>query len=292
MSTLLYAKALQQHAADIANAFREPAKERALLTISVHPYLNQPTIPAEQIILSQDHFLSETEPGLVIFTSGTTGPPKGAVMRRSFMSTSSQGIADWYHLTEADTVLHTLPVHHATGLAGTLLPFILSGACIEFQSGGFNAARTWERWRQGGLTVFSGVPTMYLRLMRHYEKNIKTMSPMWAASYVDAARSLRVLMSGSAALPNSLQEAWMKLLGGKRVMERYGSTEMGCVCATEPGDQSNPHVRLYILRQHSMLMVRQGSVGKLYPGIEVKLANGEEGEVLLKTVHGFLKWVS
>lgn len=215
-----------------------------MLIISIQSHLGQQSILAEQVVLSQDHYLAETEPGLVVFTSGTTGPPKGAVMKRSFMSTASQGIADWYHLTEADTVLHTLPVHHVTGIGVTLLPFILSGACLEFQSGGFNAARIWDRWREGGLTVFSGVPTMYMRLMQHYEKSIRALSPAQTASYVNAARSFRVLMSGSAALPESLQAKWVQLLGGQQIMERYGSTEMGLVLATAPGDESNPHVGL------------------------------------------------
>lgn len=70
-------------------------------------------------------------------------------MRRSFVFDGALSIADHYNLTEADVILHVLHVHHATGVAVNFFPFLISGSCIEFQSGGFDEVWMWERWKQG-----------------------------------------------------------------------------------------------------------------------------------------------
>lgn len=120
------------------------------------------------------------------------------------------------------------------------MPFLLAGATIEFQSSGFNPAQIWERWRKGGLTVFSGVPTMYLRLMKHYEEVLSQRDDV--SEYASAAGAFRLMISGSAALPFSLQVRWQSLLQGKRILERYGATEFGSVFSVRPGDMNNPDV--------------------------------------------------
>lgn len=196
------------------------------------------------MIISGDFLLDYYGTGLVIFTSGTSGPPKGVAKRRAFLDGAASIIAQWYQIKDSDVVLHTLPVHHATGIGVTFLPYLLSGATIEFHSSGFDPAVIWERWRRGGLTVFSGVPTMYMRLMRYFEEKLSQQSPEEVASYVNAARSFRLMKSGSAALPQPLQLKWIKLLGGKRILERYGATEFSSVFSVKPGDSKNPDVSL------------------------------------------------
>lgn len=95
---------------------------------------------------------------------------------------------------------------------------------------------------KGGITIFSGVPTIYARLMQYYEKHIATLSEHQRRKYVSAVRAVRILFSGSAALPQPLQAKWIKILGGRRILERYGSTEAGAVFAVEDGDKENPDV--------------------------------------------------
>lgn len=212
------------------------------ISMDIRSHICKPQIPVAQMAISSDHFLDYLGAGLVIFTSGTSGPPKGAIKRRSFLDMNASAIAQWYHLQESDVVLHTLPVHHATGIGISFMPFLLAGSGIEFQSSGFSPAQIWERWRQGGLTIFSGVPTMYMRMMRYFDENISKRPPAEIQSYMDAARSFRIMMSGSAALPFSLQTKWIKLLDGKRILERYGATEFSSVFSVKPGDLKNPDV--------------------------------------------------
>lgn len=213
-------------------------------SIDIRPHLWQPVLAPCDLIVSSDHFLDYYGSGLVIFTSGTTGPPKAAVRRRAFLDASAQSMADLYNLGPNDMVMHNLPVHHATGIGTTFMPFLISGSCIEFHSGGFDPANVWERWRQGGLTLFSGVPTIYMRLMRYYEVSICKLPPAQREEYVIAARSFKALLCGTSALPRPLQQKWSQLLGGKRILERYGSTEFSGAFTVPPDDTYCPDVSM------------------------------------------------
>lgn len=220
----------------------------SFLALDIASGLCKPTIPLSEIVTSSDHDLIPSDPGLVIFTSGTTGKPKAALKKRSFFTDNSGTFGHWWNLSENDTVLHVLPVHHSTGISVTFLAPLLSGARIEFGASGpkwrFSAPAMWERWRRGGLTVFSGVPTMYQRMMRHYlEEIVPKSSPEVQRQYRDAARNFRLFLCGTSALPHSLQMKWMDLLGDQRkILERYGGTEFSGVFSVQPGDKSNPDV--------------------------------------------------
>lgn len=212
--------------------------------VNIKPFLRQRPIHPADIVISSDHLLSYLGTGLVIFTSGTSGPPKGVAKQRKFLDMGAQTVALWYNLQPDDVVLHILPVHHATGIGINFVPFLLAGATIEFHSSGFDPSEVWDRWRRGGLTFFSGVPTIYMRLMRYFQEDICQRPASEVKAYVDAARSFRLMVSGSAALPFSLQKKWIELLDGKRVLERYGSTEANIVFTVKPGDMQNPDVCL------------------------------------------------
>jgi Acyl-CoA synthetases (AMP-forming)/AMP-acid ligases II len=171
----------------------------------------RPTLfPANDIVISSNRALDMNGASGVIFTSGTTGPPKGAVQRRTWLTGNAETDADFYRITESDVVLHVLPVHHASGVGLTFLPFLTAGACIEFRSGSFNTAWTWERWRRGGLTFFSGVPTIYMRMMRYFEEHIASQSPEIRNQYIAGARSIRTMLCGSSALPGPVQDFWVE----------------------------------------------------------------------------------
>ena len=170
-------------------------------------------------------------------------------------------------------MLHVLPVHHATGITVTLLPFLWSGGHIEFRSGGFDQAWTWERIRKADLDYFSGVPTIYMRLMQFYEQRLSKLPN--AQEYVNGAAHIRVMLCGTSALPRPLQQKWTKLRGGRQICTRYGGTEFGNVFTVTPWMKNVP----------------DGSVGTKGPGIDFKLSNGDEGEILLKTPLMFSKYL-
>ncbi|KAL2867250.1 uncharacterized protein BJX67DRAFT_381264 [Aspergillus lucknowensis] len=260
------------NAASLARGVSAALSERGLPTLTISPHLRQSPLPAHSIIVSSDIVPNINAAALVIFTSGTTGPPKGAVQRRSYLTTAAEDVADHYRLTESDTVLHLLPVHHATGIGVTFLSFLLSGACIEFRGGSFDPAWTWERWRRGGVTVFSGVPTIYTRMMRYFNTHIAPLATQERAAYVDGARKLRVLLCGTSALPSPVHDFWSKILGGKSILTRYGGTEFHAVLKAAL-DGSTP----------------VNSVGLVSPGVSLKLT--EEGMVLVKGPNLFSKYL-
>lgn len=233
-------------------------------------FFDRALLPVEDIVISSDRVLDMNAPAVVIFTSGTTGPPKGAVQRRHYLSGYAGADAAHYNVNEKDTVLHVVPVHHATGVGLTILPFLLSGACVEFRSDPFDAAWTWERWRQGGLTFFSGVPTMYLRMMRYYEETIAKKPAEVRDQYIAGARGVRVMLCGTSALPAPLQGFWRDLRN-RPILTRYGATEFGTVLKTDPDSLETP----------------RDSVGRLVAGASLKIT--DEGHLLVKSPYMFSK---
>lgn len=237
--------------------------------------LPRDTISAADMVISANLYLDDNAAGVVIFTSGTTGPPKGAVMRRAFVHDSAMAVAEHYGVTYNDVILHVLPVHHATGIGITFFPFILAGACIEFKSGSFDPGWMWERWRQGGLTFFSGVPTIYMRMMRFYDQHLAKLTEQNRAQYVHGVNEIRAMLCGSSALPKPVQDFWTRIRNGKIILTRYGATEFGAVLKV-PVDAKG---------------VPDGSVGTAVPGVDVKLSEGNEGEILVKSPYMFSKYI-
>jgi malonyl-CoA/methylmalonyl-CoA synthetase len=232
-------------------------------------------VALDKIKISSNLYQDPNAPGVVIFTSGTTGPPKGAVLKRAAMTDGSVTFAQQIGLQESDTLLHLLPVHHATGIWVSFFPFIQTGACIEFKSGSFDPEWTWNRWRKGGLTHFTGVPTIYMRMMRYYLERATKLPPAEVRSYKDAAAALKVCLCGTSALPKPINDFWTSLLG-RRIVQRYGSTELGVIFNMSVNPTED---------------IPDGSVGELTYGVDVKLSEGDEGEVLAKSCTMFSKYI-
>ncbi|KAK5943762.1 hypothetical protein PMZ80_004771 [Knufia obscura] len=256
--------------------------------VQVTEHLMRPPLRPEELIISSDAYLDINKSGLVIFTSGTTGPPKGAVKRRGFLYDVATIFADAYDMREGDLVLHVLPVHHATGVTLTLLPFLFSGACIEFRSGGFDAAWTWERIKRADLDFFSGVPTIYMRLMQTYENKLAKLPEAQREPYVKGASRIRAMLCGTSALPRPLSQKWKKLRDGKEIITRYGGTEFGGTYTVTPWMENVP----------------DGSVGPKSAGVDMRLGHLEgeagsqspagdlqEGEILVRSPIMFSKYL-
>lgn len=241
----------------------------------VAPSTFTPLLKPSDLVVSSDLYLSDNAPGVVIFTSGTTGPPKGSVMRRGYTFEGALAVADHYHIVPDDVLLHVLPIHHATGLGIMFFPFLISGALTEYKSGGFDPTWTWERWRQGGITFFSGVPTIWMRMKRYFEQTISKQEDV--GDYVAGARSLRACLCGTSALPKPIADFWTQILGTK-ILLRYGATEIGAVFKVPWPAPTN---------------VPEGSVGTLFAGCDVRLSTepGSGGEVLVKSPEMFSKYL-
>lgn len=263
---------------DFSNALEREIRKKHNKTFACIPIQSSfpgRDIPLADMLISSDNYLNPNAPGLVIFTSGTTGPPKGAILRKAAITDGPVAQARILRLSDTDTLLHCLPVHHATGIWINFFLFLQAGACIEFKSGTFDPKWTWERFRQGTLTYFSGVPTVYMRMMRYYEEHLSKLPQKEQDSYKAGLSHLKACLCGTSALPKPISDWWTVMLG-KRIIQRYGATETGVVFNMSVDDHSS---------------TPDGSVGEATIGVDVKLSEGNEGEVLVKSFHMFSRYL-
>lgn len=157
-------------------------------------------------------------PALQLYTSGTTGKPKGAVLSHANLSVQQELVGAAWGFSPRDVLLHALPLHHMHGLAIALLTAIGAGATVRTRP--FEAAGVWDAMRAA--TVYMAVPAMYHRLFAAFDAADAGTRARWT----EGAARLRLATSGSAALPVTLAERW-RALTGQIPLERFGMTEIG-----------------------------------------------------------------
>jgi malonyl-CoA/methylmalonyl-CoA synthetase len=207
-----------------ADAARALAAGRRLITPSA---LAGPEIPPADV--------GPGAPGLILYTSGTTGRPKGAVLSHANLATQAALLGTAWGLDAEDRLLHALPLHHLHGVSVALLNALLAGATVRMLPR-FDAARVLEELERGPARVFMAVPTMYHRLREQTSDGARLRR---------ATAALRLATSGSAALPSSLAE-WWRGLTGAIPLERFGMTEIGIALSNplDPGARRVGHVGL------------------------------------------------
>src|SRR3954469_18550034 len=186
----------------------------------------------------------EDAPAIVVYTSGTTGPPKGAVLPRRALATNLDALAEAWEWTGDDVVAHALPLFHVHGLIlGTLGPVRRGGGMHHI--GRFSAAAAAGALADDATMLFA-VPTMYHRLAAEAEQDTEI-----AKGFASA----RLLVSGSAALP-AVEHERIERLTGQRIAERYGMTETLMNTAVRASGERRP-----------------GYVGPQLEGVELRLVD-------------------
>jgi malonyl-CoA/methylmalonyl-CoA synthetase len=184
----------------------------------------------------------EETPALLVYTSGTTGPPKGALLPRRAIAANLDALAAAWAWTADDRLVHGLPLFHVHGLVlGMLGPLRLRGSLVHL--GHFSSEGVAGAVESGGTLLF-GVPTMYHRLAQDAEGS---------GRIADALRGARLLVSGSAALP-AADHARIERACGQRIVERYGMTETLMNTAVRASGERRP-----------------GYVGPPLDGVELRL---------------------
>jgi malonyl-CoA/methylmalonyl-CoA synthetase len=201
---------------------------------------------------------------LIVYTSGTTGRPKGAVTTHAALRAQITALVSAWAWRPDDRVLHVLPLHHVHGIVNVLSCALWSGAACEFLPR-FDPLTAWDHLASGDITLFMAVPTIYHRLVAAWDSADPAARRRWSAG---AAR-LRLMVSGSAALPVGVLSRWREITG-HTLLERYGMTEIGMALSNPlAGDR------------------RPGTVGQPLPGVEVRLVDesgrpvvsGQPGEI-------------
>jgi malonyl-CoA/methylmalonyl-CoA synthetase len=186
-------------------------------------------------------------PAAIVYTSGTTGRPKGATLTRLNLASNAAALVEAWRFTEQDVLLHALPLNHVHGLFAAINTVLASGASMLLLPK-FEARTVLSHLAE--VTTYMGVPTHYTRLLKEPELDC------------ELAARVRLFVSGSAPLsPDTHREFLART--GHTILERYGMTETLF-------NTSNPYDGARVA----------GSVGLPLPGIEVRVTDRESGAVL------------
>ena len=193
---------------------------------------------------------------MILYTSGTTSKPKGVVTTLANIQAQIESLIEAWQWSAEDRIPMFLPLHHIHGIINIIGCGLWSGALVEpFPR--FDMSAIFERVRADAYTLFMAVPTIYVKLMQ----GLEALNDSDRAAIIAGFKSMRLMVSGSAALPASVHERWTALTG-QELLERYGMTEIGMAI-------SNPY------RGER----RPGAVGLPLPGVEIRLKS-ENGPVI------------
>jgi len=193
-------------------------------------------------------------PAAVVYTSGTTGRPKGAVLTHENLTAVAVNTVIDYDVVSGDVALMISPLFHVASLGMGALPVVLKGGTLVLEKG-FEAGRALDLVEQHRVTMISGVPTTFQLMADH---------PSWASTDIS---SLHTLTCGGSAVPDRILRAWEER--GLSFSQGYGMTE------TSPGATSlAPH----------MTRAKQGSVGLPHFFTEVRVVNDDDHPVPAGTV--------
>jgi malonyl-CoA/methylmalonyl-CoA synthetase len=184
-------------------------------------------------------------PAIIVYTSGTTGRSKGAVLTHGNLAAIAAQLLTAWRWTKSDTLAIALPLFHVHGLCAGLNGTLASGGRLLLEKR-FDAAGMLALLQSPGVTMFFGVPTMYVRLL---ELPASVAFPR-----------LRLCVSGSAALAPEVFERFAARFG-TTILERYGATEFGFALGNRYG---GPRVA--------------GSVGIPFPGVRVRIGAADEAQ--------------
>jgi len=207
----------------------------------------------------------ENDTALVLYTSGTTGKPKGVLLTHANVEAMARLIGSAWGWSTTDRLVHMLPLHHMHGIGISLMVSVLGGGTTHMLQR-FDAEGVGDALADA--TVGMGVPTVHKRLLDKLDAVDESTQRRWRES----ARDLRLITSGSDGLPQRLGERW-KEITGNIPLERYGMSEVGVALSNPLHGERRPQ-----------------SCGPPLPGVEVRIVGddgkdvpeGESGEVWVR----------
>ncbi|MEM7167336.1 MAG: MFS transporter [Planctomycetota bacterium] len=208
------------------------------------------------------------EDATVIFSSGSTGMPKGVCLTHHNILSNARSLAQVFNVTKHDKMVGVLPFFHSFGYTATLWFPFLSGFTALFHPNPIDAARIGEIIREERGTIFVSTPTFYLSYLRRWSKE-------------DFA-TIRIAVSGAEKLKESLLQLWIDKFG-KPILQGYGCTELSPAASINLPDVISP--------SGEQVGHKPGTIGHPLPGIAVKIVDpdtledrpqGDEGLILVK----------
>ncbi len=247
--------------------------------------------------LPNTYFSDDPEPtledeALLVYTSGTTGAPKGVVLTQYNLLVDAQGIAQWQGITGNQRMMCVLPIHHVNGIVVTLVtPLLVGGSTVLNRQ--FSSSHFWERIVKERVQIVSVVPTLLQFCLDYADQMQARVAPIWGeALRQQDLHAFRHLVCGAGTLAMALVKAFEDRFGVP-VLHGYGLSETTCYSCFLPIDLSWPE------HQHWLLDYGYPSIGcPIEPnemaifsadGSGQPLGPGQRGEICIRG-HNVMKY--
>ena len=219
--------------------------------------------------------ISSSQRAMILYTSGTTGNPKGVVTTHDNIEAQITSLTSSWQWSKNDYILNVLPLHHVHGIVNVLSCALWSGACCQFLPK-FDADEIFDIFCKNEVNVFMAVPTIYYKLIARWNELVVEDQK----KITEALKKFRLMVSGSAALPVSVMKNW-KQISGHDLLERYGMTEIGMAISNPYEGERKP-----------------GYIGQALSGVSVRLTDendnqiemGSSGEIQIKGENVFKEY--
>jgi long-chain acyl-CoA synthetase len=243
--------------ADAAQAGADEAGDVDLISVKPGEF--------EQLLfgVDGDHDVAERgadDTAVILYTSGTTGTPKGAELTHENLSRNVEVVASLFEFQDGDVIFGGLPLFHSFGQTCALNASVAVGGTLTLLPR-FDPGKALEILQRDRCTIFEGVPTMYGALLNHPDRGDFDVS------------ALRLCASGGAAMPVEVMRGFEEAFGCK-VLEGYGLSETSPVASFNHADRER----------------KPGSIGTPIEGVEMKVvdedgaevAQGDVGEIVIR----------
>jgi malonyl-CoA/methylmalonyl-CoA synthetase len=221
--------------------------------------LGLPLLVVDEVSESPDVALPTVQSdrrAMILYTSGTTNKPKGVVTTHDNIASQIVALIQAWEWQESDSIPLFLPLHHIHGIINVMSCALWAGATIEpFVR--FDLEAILSQVAGNRYTLFMAVPTIYVKLIQALE-TLEALDSERRQAIVAGFSSMRLMVSGSAALPASVHEKWTELTGQK-LLERYGMTEIGMALSNPFRGERRP-----------------GAVGQPLPLVEIRLKSDQD----------------
>ncbi|MDC3132873.1 acyl-CoA synthetase [Flavobacteriaceae bacterium] len=219
--------------------------------------------------------ISALRRAMILYTSGTTGKPKGVVTTHQNIESQITSLTSSWEWDKDDHILNVLPLHHVHGIINVMSCALWSGACCEFLPQ-FDPHKIFDIFNKKRVNVFMAVPTIYYKLISYWKELPESEQKEVTASL----KTFRLMVSGSAALPVTVLEQW-KQISGHILLERYGMTEMGMAISNSYRGERKPG---YIGLPLDEVKIRIADEGN------TPLAQGNQGEIQVQGPNVFKEY--
>lgn len=245
---------------------RIPAVEHVLFLGATRPQESYAALlahPATDQLAAEEQKVEADDPAVILYTSGTTGRPKGATLTHRSLIASGRAQVQNYRTTEEDVYMGLMPLNHVGGITCTITAALVAGSAVVLEEA-FSPGRALEVLNTHGITTFGGVPTMWKLMLAHE-----------AIAHVDK-QALRYPIIGGANVEPALARHIVRTFPNARLTNLYGLSESSGAAVISPVTDT--------------LALVARSIGVPLSGVEARVVNaegrvlpaGQEGELQLR----------